>query len=346
MLTGLLALPPLGAIEIRLPGQIALVQSWDLGSPSSVAYNAFDGFGYVGNRDGAVFQLDPGGTATQIGTNGGGDVAGLAADPVTGDIYATNDFEGGLYRFDGSDGWARSTAVSSVLSGDDDTAGVTVLPPGYTGSIAPAGTGFFTDRNNTGNDYLFSFLNPAEPTGAHTTTELARSDNQPATDPAGFATPNGGASAWIDLAASRSDLFLADDGQEHTGGGQIYRVGDTGELEPLLPTGNAITLPRGIAAPWDSDILYVTDNATQGLYRFDPETAEEALLVDGFSSVFWGSVATDPAGSRIWVADRDQVYAFAVIPEPAHAAGLLALFAACAVAVARRRLGGLCGSSG
>lgn len=326
---------PAASMTIVEPGVLQLQKTWSISGTGSVTYNPFDGFAYVGQRTGGrVFRLENDETKTQIGVSAGSDVAGMAADPVTGDVYATNDFEGGISRFDASNGWARTQVISSLISGEDDTAGIFILPTTYTGNLAGAGDGLVTDRNNAGDDFLFSFLNPTNPGDAHAATQLARSNTQPAVNPPGVPTPNGGASTWVDVTASDSTVYLLDDGQETSNDvGQIYRVSDAGELLPILDDASPLNWPRGVATPLAGGVLYVTERDTAGVYAVDPITGDQTLLVSGLATPQWGSIAINPDGTLLWVAEDDAVYQFAIVPEPGTAA-LLALGAGLA---ARRR---------
>lgn len=336
-------LPAAASVTIEQPSLLQLQRTWSIGSQlGSVTYNPVDGFAYLGVRSGAVDRLNPDQTRTNIGQSSGNDVAGIAVDFVTGDVYVTNDFEGRVTRFDASNNFAASVVLSNIIPDEDDTAGIYILPTTYTGTLAAPGQGLVTDRNNAGNDYLLSFTNPAEPTNTHTTTTLAISNVQPAVNPAGFPTPNGRDSTWVDVTASNTAVYLADEGEESANDvGQIYLVQDSGDFVPLLDDDSPINRPRGIATTLAGEVLYVADRGTGsasnngGLYAVDPLTGDETLLASSLDFPFWGSVAVDPEGTRLWVVETGSVYEFAIIPEPTTAT----LFALSLALGLRRRRG-------
>jgi hypothetical protein len=68
----------------------------DFADPISALYNPADGRIYAGDRDNDVFVVNEDGSRSAGGQHG--EVAGLAVDPRTGDLYMTEDFPGRVRR--------------------------------------------------------------------------------------------------------------------------------------------------------------------------------------------------------------------------------------------------------
>ena len=271
----------------------------DFADPISALYNPVDGRIYAGDRDADVFVVNEDGSRTQVGNTA--EVAGLAVDPRTGDLYMTEDFPGRVRRI----AFGTTTAsiwVSGFDGGDDDPAGVCFVPEGYAGSVFTPGGMAMTDRGFNSANEIWSFQ-----------TASAEGEVEVFDDGAG-----GELVDPFDIAV-RADGFVVI--ADSTNGLQLLIDNGSGDglVLPFVTT-PALTAVDGVAFDGRSDDLLAIDSDLDAVVRVDTATGDVTTVISkvGLGVTEWGNINIDNGTEtqRMVVSAResDKIYVFAAVP--------------------------------
>jgi DNA-binding beta-propeller fold protein YncE len=225
----------------------------------------------------------------------GTNIAAVAVDPQSGNIFVSEDFAGNIYRTEIT-GTGRTTWVSGFHGGDDDVVGMAFAPALYSGSVISPGDGLVVDRGAGGPDEVWRF----SATVAEGETAV-HSDDGTLVDS-------------VDIAIGLNDIYLVDD--KDAGDGVIYRLNADGSLTPI-PTTIALPAPEGIAIDPLSGNLLVLDVVNQKIYEIDPVSGVAIDMLPGFVFAFptgstWAGIDISPDGQQLIITDQgaDAIYVF------------------------------------
>ena len=208
----------------------------------------------------------------------------LTVDPDDGDVFISEDHPGNVRRIL-NDGSANSVWVSGFDSGDDDPAGLLIVPDYFIGTIASPGDAFVTDRGDGESEQLFSFSKDS----AEGEVELLAFERQ---------------EGLFDIVAADDVIILVEYGQ---GLQLLVESGGSYSLQlvPMTPSLTQIS-----AACWDNlrkrMYLAATDPSTGSdiVAVFDPYSGTASTVLTGFSSLRWGSPSISTDFSELYVADH------------------------------------------
>ncbi len=283
-----------------VPGPCIVEAGWVLtrtisfADPIGAHYNPLDGKLYVGRRGAGtqgLYRIESDGSAVALWT--GDDIASVLVDPADGDVFASDDVSGEIFRT-AFGGTGRGVWVAGFHSGDDDPVGMAIVPQFHFGSFVP-GEGLVVDRGTSGTDEVWSW-SPAAPGGE---TQLFPDD--------------GTLVDAVDVAVDDVAGWLVD-----------TREGDTGAIYPMetltpLATSEPIQEPSGITIdPRGGDLLVLDAGSNGGSHRavrVDWTTGQVTPMItqlDLSSAEEWAGLDVTPGGSALFVTDRaaDRIYVF------------------------------------
>ena len=133
-----------------------LTGTWSISDVWSVAYNPYDQRPYAIERtsSGGAHVLNPDGTSPLVVS--ADRAGGLAFDPDDGDMFIAEDYDGVIKRA----AYGETTAsvwVTTFDSGDDDVAGLAIIPSTYTGGVVAPGSALATDRGSGSADEIWAW---------------------------------------------------------------------------------------------------------------------------------------------------------------------------------------------
>jgi len=265
-------------------------------NPQAAHYNPVNGLIYVGRRDTAsdgLYRIESDDSATLIA--GGSNIAAVAVDHQTGHIFASEDFDGVIYRSEIT-GTGRTTWVSGFHSGDDDPVGMAFAPDAYSGSVISPGDGLVIDRGSGGPDEVWRF-SPDVAEGE----SVVHSDDGTLVDS-------------VDIAVGLNNIYLVDD--KDAGDGVIYRLNADGSLTEI-PTTTLLPAPEGITIDPLTGNLLVVDVVNAKVYDINPVTGVAVDMLPGFVFDFpggssWAGIDISPDGQQLIISDKgpDVIYVF------------------------------------
>ncbi|HMV67701.1 MAG TPA: hypothetical protein PKA64_12705 [Myxococcota bacterium] len=254
-------------------------------APWAAHFSPVDGRIWFGERQttASLFKVvgHTGYTAAASASN----VAAVWAAP-DGAVFWSEDFDGIIYRY--KDG-VKTAWVTGFHTGDDDPAGMAIVPPGWTGAGASVGDVIVVDRGNGGPDEVWRF--------SYTTAEgevLIRPDHAAFVDP-------------VDVAVSRTAIWIAD--VADAANGVLFHLDAAMEPIPLV-TSLALPTPQGIAVDPISQDLFVHDATLRQVIRVNPTTGASTVLIDNAPSGSWASIDVSTDGSQIVLTATDEILVF------------------------------------
>jgi DNA-binding beta-propeller fold protein YncE len=240
-----------------------------------------------------LYRIEANDSATLLAS--GSNIAGVAVDPQTGHIFATEDFDGIIYRTELT-GTGRTTWVDGFHTGDDDPVGMAFAPALYSGSVISPGDGLVMDRGFNGLDDVWRF----SPDVAEGETAV-HSDDGTLVDS-------------VDIAIGLNDIYLVDDKDAEDGA--IYRL-DTGGALTEIPTTIPLPAPEGITIDPLTGNLLVLDIVNQKVYDINLVTGVVVDMLPGFvfnfpSGSSWAGIDISPDGQQLIISDKgpDLIYVF------------------------------------
>jgi hypothetical protein len=251
----------------------------------AASYNPIDGKIYTGRRGSSsdgLYRLEFNGFIVKLSS--GSNVAAVVVDPVTGDVFFSEDYGGSIFRTAfGTSG--RTTWVSGLHGGDDDPVGMAIAPLGYTGTLLPPGEALVVDRGNNGADEIWRW----SPTVAQGETALH--------------TDTGILVDALDVAIDASTVFVVDSGSGAVG--TLYTIAPDSALVPF-PTSVPILNPAGIVIdPLDGDLLVYDQGVDPGIVRVDRSTGAVSDVLSGLSTgIGWAGIDLSPNGRLMLVTDQ------------------------------------------
>jgi DNA-binding beta-propeller fold protein YncE len=282
---------------------------------SAIALNPADGelYGLVSastsiSAGGGVYRLS-GGPGRNVRMHTYSTPTGLVFT-ADGDGFVSEDVSGDLFRFVGVDStmlWVDGG--TGFHAGDDDIAGMTVAPPGFSGPNVSPGDLIVTDWGNGGPDEIWA-VHPDTAGGER------------------LLVPDPGSANFRDAAATAAGLvYVVDDVQDNA----LWVLNPDGSLTSL-PLSATITNMRAIAYDDVGGAIYTLRTANPlGLYRVDPQTGQVTLIADGFGTFGDGNIEIDSANRLLYVADESdsRIYSIClptnVAVDPIHPAEGIAL---------------------
>jgi hypothetical protein len=207
--------------------------------------------------------------------------AGLVADPVTGDLFVSEDFPGQVRRY-APDGSSNSFWLSGFLGGDDDPAGMSYIPSSYTGSLVTPGEMLLADRGFNGLESLWTFSPATAQSASFLLSESTRND------------------ALYGCFTTKDKVIGVDSAI-----GLREMTGPPFVLGPALTTTPLVGMESAI---WDPvrDVIYATvleTNATARLVQVDLESDSVTEIATGLVGPRWNALSLNPDASELWVAD-------------------------------------------
>lgn len=269
-------------------GELELEASRFVSSIWAITYNEFDNLVYVTVRNGssgAVYRIEANDDATLLYS--GSAPAGIAADPDDGDVFVSFDFPGSVNRLPiGAP--PLGVWVTGFLSGDDDPAGILIVPDYYEGSLAQQGDGFITDRGFNGTESVFSF-SPDTAQGEVLLYNFSRGDG------------------LFDIFATDQDIILV---ERELG---LSKLVENNGVYSSVQLTTSEPIENIEAAVWDNQrkvaYLALSDFTTPRVARvvaWDPDTGLITTVISDLEELRWGSLAIDPTFSRLYVGDYSQ----------------------------------------
>ena len=269
----------------------------------SVAYNEFDHRVYIttrSNRSGAVYRIESDNSATLLYS--GSAPAGLEANPDNGDVFFSQDFPGYLLRLPAGNSPASIWVNGIPGGGDDEPAGILIVPDYYTGDLASPGDGFFTGRGFGGSERVLSF-SPDTPEGEVLLYSFYRDDG------------------LFGIIATDESIWLI---ERELG---ISELTENQGVYSSTPLTTSEPISNIEAAVWDNHrklaYLALSDFTTPRVARvvaFDPATGSITTVISGLSELRWSSLAVDATYSRLFVGDYGQNALFTYeLPTPSQA---------------------------
>ncbi|MCA9951607.1 MAG: hypothetical protein KDE48_18280 [Anaerolineales bacterium] len=286
-------------------GAVGTYGKWNLNrtisfaNPQAAHYNPFDNLIYVGRRglvtDG-LYRIEADNSATLLAA--GDNIAAVAVDYQTGDIFASEDFDGVVYRTE-LNSTGRTTWVSGFHSSDDDPVGIAFAHVLYRGTVIAPGDGLVVDRGSGGADEVWRF----SPLVAQGETAVH--------------TDDGTLVDSVDIAIGLNDIYLVDD--KDAGDGVVYRLNAGGSLTEV-PALITLPAPEGIAIDPLTGNLLIVDIVDQKIYELDPLTGTVNDMLPGFVFAFptgssWAGIDISPDGQQLIITDKgvDAIYVFSRI---------------------------------
>ena len=259
--------------------------------PYAAHFSPVDGRIWFGERQASAGIYKVIGQTGHTQVTSGSNVAGMLVGP-NGAVFWSEDFDGVIYRwFNG----VKSTWVSGFHSGDDDPAGMALVPPTWTGSGASPGDIIVVDRGNSGPDEVWRF--------SSTTAEgevLIRADVPAFVDP-------------VDVTVSNTSIWIAD-----LGAG-LFRLDSALNLVPLT-TSIALPEPNGITVDPITQDLFVHDATLEQVIRVDPATGASTVLIDNVASGSWASIDATADGQQLVLTATNEILVFSQC-DPAQVPG-------------------------
>ena len=270
------------------------------GNPRAAHYNPVDGKIYVGRLSPkGLYRVE--GDDSIITVWSGDDIAGVVAD-IDGDIFATDDYSGEIFRTEyGQTG--RQTWVSGWHSGDDDPVGMAIAPDDYTGAVLQPSEALMIDRGWDGADEVWGW-----------SPDTAEGEWVVYAD-------NGTLLNGVDIAIGRYAVYLVDTGEEETygpGPGIIYRLeNSSGTLTAVDTSPDVLVDPMAVAIDPLTQDLFVLDTDAGRVVRVQvsghPPTGQVTEMFTGFATNWsWAGLDVSPDGLQIIVTDLEanKIYTF------------------------------------
>jgi DNA-binding beta-propeller fold protein YncE len=252
--------------------------------PQSAVFNGRDGLIYVGRRSASaspvdgLYKIAADGTATKVVN--GDRLAALAVHHPSGNVFFSEDFGGVVYRV-ALGATLRQTWVSGFHAGDDDPVGIAIASETFApgGAIAP-GEAIVVDRGFDSPDEVSRF-SPLSGSGASSLL----GDTSALVDA-------------VDVAIGSAGIFIVDPAEGAAG--RVYRLDPDRSLVKLLDFAE-VGDPTGIAADPLSDALFLLDQESGTLFRFNPVRGSVQPLISGFElrANGWSGVDVSPDGSQL-----------------------------------------------
>ncbi len=262
----------------------------------SAHYSPREGCLYVGRREpgnkyldrlaldlvNGIYRIDANGNAEEVAA--ATEIAGVAVDPVTGDVYFSEDNEGRIGRIAHGTGESQSW-VSAWPNDNTHPVGLAVPDTVAGGETGTARRAFVVNHGGefrSDEVYSFAIDQPAQQTLLH----------QDAPDEGPLSVP-------LDVAMAGGEVYLADRQQG------ILRLRDDGTCEPVATA--EWLQPTGIAADPTTGHLYVVDSFKQRLVCVDRTTGNVNTIAEGLTCEYWGGAGIDvtPDGQHIICTDHD-----------------------------------------
>ncbi len=267
--------------SIELESSIAITNIWN------VHFSTFDDRVYYTRRDsssvGNVYRLNLDQSSTLVGSTSA--AAGLFVDPDDGDIFVTEDFPGYVRRIT-NDGSSNQIWVSGFAPGDDDPAGIMIVPDYYIGSMAAPGDAFVTDRGFNSFERLFSFSKDT----AQGEIQLLQFEE---------------ADGFYGIVATDSKIIAIDHGR-----GFLELTYDDSAYS-LVPIETSESIPEVKAAAWDpvTGLLFFALNdfnqqKSIGVLNLETGFVRE-IVTEGIEGLRWGSLSIDVENRVLYAADYE-----------------------------------------
>ncbi len=254
----------------------------ELGRDGALFWAQYIGSGDIWRRgvDGVVRKLDE--TV---------EISGIVVAP-DGDLFYSEISPGDISRITPS-GTVTPWLVDTLHAGDDDPAGIDLVPLDYTGTLLTPGEAVVVDPgyNADATEALWAFsLDTAE------TVRLIYPDDGTLVDPR-------------DITVSRDSVFVVEYSY-----GKLWRLDDDGTLV-LQTVSPSLANPIGVAFDPSSDDLIVADAATGSVLRLTAATAEAwtaAPIATGFTfrSNSYDNVFVSADGAQLAAASDTEVTVF------------------------------------
>ena len=297
LLVLLWAAPAMAAPKIVEKGWL-LKRNISFSSAHSARLNPKDKLLYVGTRTtyGGVYRLDASNKATKLATIY--TMGGITIAP-SGDLFASEHVHGRIikvpYKGSGRTYWA-----SGFHSGTDNPVGMSIAPPGYTGSLLKPGEALVADSGSKGVDEVWMW-DPAKANNI----KVVHKDNGTLYDA-------------VDVAIGKNEVYVLDT-RGTKAAGIIFKMGAGGALTALTLS-KPIMKPMGMTLdPTNGDLL-VTDRATSKVLRVKPSSGVVsdvfsglAIDTDGYASIQITADGSDMVVTGTW---RVYVYSRCLVSPP------------------------------
>lgn len=235
----------------------------------SALIHPFDGLLYAGTRSGGVFRIDAAGQAEQIAPTA--QVGGLAFEPGSGALFASEDFPGRIYKLEidfVTGNTTKTLWISGFQSGDDDPAGISFVPDDYSGTLLTPGAMVSTDRGFSGDNTIWEW------------SALTPEDER-------LVVPNSaGLADTFDIAVFGGRVIVAD------GTAGLREIADDATISDFAVNGSELADVQAIVFDPRSGDLLALDVASDAVYRIDPDSGDAAVVFSGFglSGTNWGGL--------------------------------------------------------
>ena len=269
------------------------IDSWTVPGAATSHLHARSGTIYAGvrgqNTGDGVMSIQPADTLAL--RHAYGDLVSGVVTLDDGSVFWSEYSAGEVYKVPAA-GEVPILWVDAFFAGDDDPAGMDVVPTGFLGT-APVNPGWIVivDEGYSGGEDSVWMFDP----------DVPNSEVYVHTD-------DGTLSNGSDVAITLFDVFVLDTGVTP---GIIYQIAVDGTLAPLVTTID-FDDPIGIAADRGSNSLIIADAATQAVYRVD-NTGAVTTVVDGLDLEtgaipgIYSGVDVDPSGDRLVITETDAV---------------------------------------
>ena len=320
--TNVLDVVPGGSFAIPDPEVVApgwsITRKIEFPGPAGIALDELTGDLYVGKRfqggDDGIYRVSPDGTQTKIAD--GSNIADILILP-NGDILYTEDFSGFVFRIaDGLNATApgtEATWLGGFAPGDDDSTGMALIPPTWTGdSTLSPGNVVMNDRGNGGFEdvYVFDPAVPNADTFGEDPSEVYVIDGDSAdgvgdaTFPSPFYNPGG-------IAATDDLVYVADAGFPPAISGKLWYIDAPQSVTELITT-PPVESPIAVRTDVSTGDLIILERASalaaSLLQRVDLTSNTLTPIVAGIGgwgdNAGWSSLAINAVGDKIYFGDE------------------------------------------